>query len=64
MFSCEFSEIFKNNFFTEHVWATASFCYNTFLQVFLKIFRCLEYMPSIILLDLAIEKLYPIITRV
>ena len=24
MFSCEFCEIFKNNFFTEHLWATAS----------------------------------------
>ena len=24
VFSCEFCEIFKNTFFTEHVWATAS----------------------------------------
>ena len=24
MFSCEFCEIFKNNFFIEHLWATAS----------------------------------------
>ena len=24
VFSCEFSEISKNTFFTEHVWATAS----------------------------------------
>ena len=24
MFSCEFCEISKNNFFTEHLWATAS----------------------------------------
>ena len=24
VFSCEFCEIFKNAFFTEHVWATAS----------------------------------------
>ena len=24
VFSCEFSEIFKNTFFTEHVWATDS----------------------------------------
>ena len=23
VFSCEFCEIFKNTFFTEHVWATA-----------------------------------------
>ena len=26
MFSCEFCEIFKNTFFTEHLWATASNC--------------------------------------
>ena len=25
MFSCEFCEIFKNTFFTEHFWATASY---------------------------------------
>ena len=25
VFSCEFYKIFKNTFFTEHVWATASF---------------------------------------
>ena len=34
MFFCEFCEIFKNNFFTEHLWATASvlsFFYFTFL---------------------------------
>ena len=24
VFSCEFCEIFKNNFFVEHLWATAS----------------------------------------
>ena len=24
VFSCEFCEIFKNTFFTEHLWATAS----------------------------------------
>ena len=24
MFSCEFCEIFKNNFFKEHLWAAAS----------------------------------------
>ena len=24
VFSCEFCEISKNNFFTEHLWATAS----------------------------------------
>ena len=24
VFSCEFSEISKNTFFTEHIWATAS----------------------------------------
>ena len=24
MFSCEFCEILKNTFFTEHLWATAS----------------------------------------
>ena len=26
VFSCEFCEISKNTFFTEHVWATASYC--------------------------------------
>ena len=26
MFSCEFCEISKNNFFTEHLWATVSGC--------------------------------------
>ena len=25
MFSCEFSEIFKDTFFTEHLWTTAGF---------------------------------------
>ena len=25
VFSCEFCEIFKNTFFTEHLWATASY---------------------------------------
>ena len=25
VFSCEFYEIYKNTFFTEHLWATASF---------------------------------------
>ena len=24
MFSCEFCEVYKNTFFTEHLWATAS----------------------------------------
>ena len=28
MFSCEFCEIFKNNFFTEHLWTTASVIWN------------------------------------
>ena len=34
MFSCEFCKISKNNVFTEHLWATASKCYNrcTFSQ--------------------------------
>ena len=27
MFSCEFCEIFKNTFFTEHLWTTASECF-------------------------------------
>ena len=30
VFSCEFSEICKNNFFTEHLWTTASaWCFKT-----------------------------------
>ena len=29
MFSCEFGEISKNTFFTEHLWATASTPYNS-----------------------------------
>ena len=33
MFSCEFCEISKNTFFTEHPWTTAS------KQTFLRIFR-------------------------
>ena len=31
VFSCEFCEIFKNTFFTEHVWTTASRCRTIFL---------------------------------
>ena len=26
MFSCEFCEIFKDNFFAEHLWTTDCFC--------------------------------------
>ena len=30
VFSCEFCEIFNNNFFTEHLWTNASVLYITF----------------------------------
>ena len=33
VFSCEFCEIFKNTFFTEHVWTTASELINAFYWV-------------------------------
>ena len=29
VFSCEFYEVFKNTFFTEHLWRTASFIFMT-----------------------------------
>ena len=29
LFSCEFSEICRNTFFTKHLWATASFVHFT-----------------------------------
>ena len=37
-FSCEFCEIYKNTFFTEHLWATASvsnviFCWQKWLSL-------------------------------
>ena len=32
-FSCEFSEISKNTFFTEHLWATASALGNKLLYI-------------------------------
>ena len=38
MFSCEFCEISKNTFFTEHVWATASVLIRLRQQLLLKIF--------------------------
>ena len=34
LFSCEFCEIFKNTFFTEHLWMTASVCLNVILWFF------------------------------
>ena len=39
MFFCEFCEISKNTFFTEHLWATASECW----QHFWVIFKTVEY---------------------
>ena len=32
VFSCEFCEVSKNSFFTEHIWATASECEKDLLQ--------------------------------
>ena len=35
VFFCEFRDIFKNTFFTEHLWATASlYCICDFVQWF------------------------------
>ena len=36
VFSCEFCEIFKNTFFTEHVWATASLPRSNSVQISFK----------------------------
>ena len=38
MFSCEFCEISKNNFFTEHFWTTASISNFKHLTIALKYF--------------------------
>ena len=38
VFSCEFSEISKNTFFTEHLWATASEINSWFLPHTLVVF--------------------------
>ena len=35
VFSCEFCEISKNTFFTEHLWTTASFTMNPLKYLFL-----------------------------
>ena len=47
MFSCEFYEISKNTFFTEHLWLTASKLGSDLLLLIeictLKIFFCLVY---------------------
>ena len=43
MFSCEFCEIFKNTFFTEHLWTTASEVKDKRLFTFLRLF----YIPII-----------------
>ena len=44
MFSCEFCEISKNTFFTEHVWATASDCQAiSLLSIFSKIYEGLTF---------------------
>ena len=32
VFSCEFCEFFKNNYFTEHLWTTASFYHAIFVS--------------------------------
>ena len=37
VFSCEFCEISKNTFFTEHVWATVSVHYAHWLGISLKV---------------------------
>ena len=37
LFSCTFCEIFKNNFFTEHLWVTASRCVQLFLLLRLEL---------------------------
>ena len=42
MLSCEFGEIFKNNYFEEHLWTTASKLYlkrDSNTDVFLLIFK-------------------------
>ena len=36
MFSCDFCEISKNTFFTEHLWGTAS---NSSLRLFIEVFE-------------------------
>ena len=36
MFSCEICENFKNTFFRERLWATASVFYSTFINTLLK----------------------------
>ena len=46
MFSCEFSEISKNTFFTEHLWRTAS-TYNKF-----KIVKLYSYSGPLVLYTL------------
>ena len=38
MFSCEFSKIFKNSFFTEHLWRTAQM----FLAIYLGYIRVIK----------------------
>ena len=45
LFSCEFCEIFKNTFFTEHLWTTASLTRGIFVQhhyrsIFLSLINC------------------------
>ena len=45
VFSCEFCEISKNTFFTEHVWATASIksvCMSVMLHIYRNLFQNLR----------------------
>ena len=37
VFSCEFCEISKNTFFTEHLWTTASLAYMLHFKVMLRV---------------------------
>ena len=39
LFSCEFCEVFKNTFFTEHLWTTAS----SLLKVFTEAIKIIKH---------------------
>ena len=46
MFSCEFCEIFRNNFFTEHLLATASELYLLILPVWIQVFQGITWKEN------------------
>ena len=61
MFSCEFCEIFKNTFFTNHVRKTASVCNHLLLAKLVQTSSLLNWSTfhSILLVDLILSILIP-----